>query len=355
MSRRRTRNTRMTPARQRKKQFFAEVNARGGRQRLQKFSMYCGLFLRFSLVTALVCGVYFGVTRGWSSLFWQNPDYALQDITVKNSGSALTRDQVIAASGVQVGKNILSYTLSDIEAAVRKLPQVGTRPEDVTVNRYLPNRLEIHIVERKPVAWVVTKATPDYLTNPNAYLVDAEGAWFRPKQVLHEYETLPVISGVVTDNLQPDQVIRSAELLAALELIEKNIKTPRFQARMIDISRGYCMIVKDQSGALITFGLDDLDGQLARLDQARDAEKNLSQQIATVNVMLERNIPITWVPPLPPEETDFPPKPVDTAKPTTKDLKAKQQKKPEPKKVPAKEPKKPNPDSGLYKPFLLRA
>lgn len=351
MTRRRTRNTRMTPAKQRKKQFFAEVNARGGRQRWAKFSMYCGLCLRFTLVTALVLGVYFGITRGWSSLFWQNPDYALQDITVKNQGSALTRDQVIAASGVELGKNILSYTLSDIEAAVRKLPQVGTRPEDVTVNRYLPNRLEIHIVERKPVAWVVTKATPDYLTNPNAYLVDAEGAWFRPKQVLHEYETLPVISGVVTDNLQPSQIIRSAELLAALALIQKN----EIPARSIDVSKGYCMIVKDQNGALITFGLDELDSQLARLKQARDAEKNLSQQIATVNVMLERNIPITWVPPLPPEETDFPPKPVDTAKPTSKDLKVKQQKKPEPKKVPAKEPKKPNPDSGLYKPFLLRA
>lgn len=352
MSRRRTRNTRMTPARQRKKQFFAEVNARGGRQRLQKFSMYCGLFLRFTLVTSLVVGVYFGVTRGWNSLFWRNPDYALEDIIVKNPGSALTRDQVIAASGVTMGENILSYDLSKIEAAVRTLPQVGARPEDVTVNRYLPNRLEIHIVERKPVAWVVTKAMPDYLSSSNAYLVDADAAWFRPKQVLHEYETLPVISGVVTDNLQPGEAIRSSELMAALALIQKN----EIPVRSIDVSKGYCMIVKDQNGTLITFGLDDLQSQLARLKQARDAEKELSQQIATVNVMLARNIPITWVPPLPPEETDFPPKPVETAKPTTKDLKAKQQpKKPEPKKVPVKEPKKPNPDSGLYKPFLLRA
>lgn len=351
MSRRRTRNTRMTPAHQRNKQLFAEVNARGGRQRWEKFSMWCGLFLRFSVVSALVCGVYFGITRGWDSLFWRNPDYALQDVTVKNPGSALTRDQVIAASGVKVGQNILSYNLSEIEAAVRRLPQVGNRPEDVTVNRYLPNRLEIHIVERKPVAWVVTKATADYLSNPNAYLVDADAAWFRPKQVLHEYETLPVISGVVTDNLQPGEAIRSSELMAALALIQKN----RIPARSIDVSKGYCMVVKDQNGALITFGLDDLESQLERLQQARDAEKNLSQEIATVNVMLSRNIPITWVPPLPPEETDFPPKPVDSVKPTTKDLKAKQQKKPEPRKEPKKEPKKANPDSGLYKPFLLRA
>ncbi len=317
--------------------------------------MCCGLALRFSFAAALVIGVYFGAIKGWKTLFWQNPDYALRDIVVKNVGAALTRDQVIAASGVEIGKNILSYNLSDIESAVRKLPQVGNRPEDVTVNRYLPNRLEIHIVERKPVAWVVTKATENYLSNPNAYLVDADANWFRPKQVLHDYETLPVIAGVVTDNLQPGEAIRSAELMAALGLIQKNTEHPRFRAQSIDISKGYCMCVRDQNGALITFGLDDLEGQLARLDQAQEAEKNLSQQIATVNVMLARNIPITWVPPVPPEDVDFPPKQNDVAKPTTKELKAKQAKKPEPKKELRKEPKKSNPDSGLYKPFLLRA
>lgn len=347
MSRRSTRNTRMTPARKRKKQFFAEVNARGGRERWAKFSKWIGLFMRTAIMVALVVGAYFAITRGWETLFWRNPDYALKEVTVRNDGTSLTREQIIAASGVKPGQNILSYSLPEIEESLRKLPQVDGKP---VVQRSLPNRMEIWIKERKPVAWITQKETDQHLVNPKSYLVDKDGAWFRPKQVLHEYRTLPVIVGVQTDNLEPKKPVHSMEMMLALELIKRN-----FQARSFDITKGYCVDVKDQNGTLITFGLDDLEGQLARLEQVREVERKLSQQVATVNLMLSRNIPIKWVPPVPPEDADFPPKPVDTAKPTTKDLKAKQVKKPEPKKELKKEPKKPNPDSSLYKPFLLRA
>jgi cell division protein FtsQ len=349
MSRRRTRNTRMTPARQRKKQFFAEVNARGGRERWQKLGMCCGLFLRFALVTALIYGAYFGVTRGWSSLFWKNPDYSVRDVKIHSDGSAVTREQILSASGIKLGQNILSYRLPDVQKAVSELPQI----QKVKVLRYLPNKLEIWVEERKPVAWITSKQGDDYLNSQTSYLVDMEGNWFRPKQVIHQYETLPVIHGVMTDNLQAGQVIRNAELLAALELIDKNKKGSKFQPKSLDVSKGYCVIVTDRNGTVITFGLDDLDGQFARLDAAREAERNLSQQIATVNLMLSRNVPITWVPPQPPEETDFPPKPVEVVKPTSKDLKPKTTKKPEPKKPePKREPKKTAPDKELYKPFL---
>jgi hypothetical protein len=189
---------------------------------------------------------------------------------------------------------------------------------------------------------------------------------------LHQYETLPVIVGVQTENLSPKLAVMSAELKAALELISKSTKLPDkegepetvpFQARMLDITKGYCVVLKDHNGTQITFGLDDIDGQLERLKIARKTERELSQQMATVNLMLARNIPITWVPPVQPEDSDFPPKPAENPKPTTKDLKQKVAKKPEGKaadpkkdtKELKKEPKKSNPDNGIYKPFLLRA
>lgn len=356
MSRRRTRNTRMTPARQRKKELFAEVNARGGRERWSRLGIWVGRLLRCSVAMGLIYGIYVGATLGYKNLFWENPDYALKDVSVKTDGSSLTREQVIATAGLKFGKNILSYSLPDLKEALRKLPQV----EVAEVRRYLPNRMEIRIKERKPVAWVTASAADDVRTNQKSYLVDSQGEWFRPRLVVHEFETLPVITGVVTDNLQPREAIRSEELMAALELIEKNTKSPRFQVRTIDISKGYCVIVKSQDGMEITFGLSDIDAQLAKLDEVRKLERSLSQQVASTNLIPSRNIPIRWVPPLPPEDADFPPKPVETAKPATKDLKTKPVvKKPEPKKEskpePKKEPKKSNPDNGLYKPFLMRA
>ncbi len=348
MSRRRTQNTRMTPARQRRGALYAEVNARGGRERWSRFGKWVGLLLRCTIMAGAICGIYYGATAGFKSLFWENPDYALKDVSVKMEGSSLTRDQVIAAAGLQFGKNILSYSLPQMKDALNKLPQV----EFAEIRRYLPNRLEIRIKERKPVAWVTANVTDDFRTNPKSYLVDSQGAWFRPKKIIHEFETLPVIAGVITENLQPRQAIRSEELMVAIELIEKNTKSPRFQARTLDISKGYCIIVKGQDGMEITFGLADIDAQLVRLDKVREAERALSQQVAAVNLIPSRNVPIRWVPPLPPEDADFPPKPVEPVKPTTKEIKTKSvPKKPEPK----KEPKKSNPDNGLYKPFLMRA
>jgi cell division septal protein FtsQ len=351
MSRRRTSNTRMTSARQRKRQFFADVNARGGRERWQKTGKFCGLFLRFTLATALLCGVYFGVTKGWRALFWKNSDYSLRAvlITKEGGGVALTNEQIFAASGIALGQNILSYSLPDIQKAVAQLPQV----QKVKVLRSLPNRMEIRVEERRPVAWITTRKEDDHLTSESSYLVDADANWFRPKEVLHEYKILPVIYGVVTDDLQAGQVIRNAEILATLDLIQKNTKAAKFQARSFDVTKGYCIVARDQNGTQMTFALDDIERQFESLDKARQLEQNFSQQISTVNLMLTRNIPITWVPPQPPEETEFPPRPVEVAKPTTKDLKARQAKKPEPKKIePKKEPKRPNPDQGLYKPFL---
>ena len=53
----------MTPARQRKKQFFAEVNARGGRERWNRFAMWIGRLLRIAFVLAL-CSNALALTGG---------------------------------------------------------------------------------------------------------------------------------------------------------------------------------------------------------------------------------------------------------------------------------------------------
>jgi hypothetical protein len=74
----------------------------------------------------------------------------------------------------------------------------------------------------------------------------------------------------------------------------------------MDISKGYCVIVTDQRGTKITFGLDDLPGQLARLSEVqKEAAQKIGQDLATVNVMVARNIPVTFMPqPVPEADVD---------------------------------------------------
>jgi hypothetical protein len=85
---------------------------------------------------------------------------------------------------------------------------------------------------------------------------------------------------------------------AALELVRLTGENPaRYQVRSIDVSKGYCMIVSDERHAKITFPLGDIAAQLDRL-ALLFANVDLSKrEIQTVNLLVERNVPVTFVPP----------------------------------------------------------
>jgi hypothetical protein len=100
---------------------------------------------------------------------------------------------------------------------------------------------------------------------------------------------------------------------AALELVRLNADNTRFQARNIDLSKGYCLVVTDQRRAKITFGLDKIENQLFRLNRYLDRAAADKKEIQTVNLVVERNVPVTFYEP----EPEWTP-PVDAAAPAPK-------------------------------------
>jgi hypothetical protein len=68
----------------------------------------------------------------------------------------------------------------------------------------------------------------------------------------------------------------------------------RFQIREIDLSKGYCLVVTDKNHSKVTFGFDDLDLQLRRLEQFLVYSDDAHREIATVNLLVQRNIPVTF-------------------------------------------------------------
>jgi hypothetical protein len=73
----------------------------------------------------------------------------------------------------------------------------------------------------------------------------------------------------------------------------------RFQIREIDVSKGYCLLVTDKNHSRVTFGFDDLDTQLRRLEQFLVYSDDTKQELATVNLLVQRNIPVTFGKPPP--------------------------------------------------------
>lgn len=67
-----------------------------------------------------------------------------------NNNDALSKEEVISYSGIQIGENIFKIKLSETRDKIIKSPLV----KDVTIKRKLPNKLLIDVIERKKLAAV---------------------------------------------------------------------------------------------------------------------------------------------------------------------------------------------------------
>ena len=349
MKRRRPRNKRLTSDKDHRKKYFVEgVVKRGSNETWIAIRSSLSRFVKVILLAALAGGLYYGATQGWRKLFWKNPDYALSEIHFITDGS-LTREQACVTAKLKTGENIMSYSRGAIRDALQALPQV----ESAEVTRYLPNRIEIAVRERKPTAWLASAPDDKSGAAEPTHLLDARGMVFQPKHIPHEFRTLPTIGGVQTEDLEPGKPIRKAEVVAALELLKRTRETGVFKVVSIDVSKAYCLVATDHKRAQLTFGLDDIAEQLDRLSAVRGEATLIGQEIQTVNLIPKRNIPVTFMQPTQQEIDDGePPPPVARviAKPKA-DAPAKDKARPAGKRSEPSKKETPAKDGGLLKRF----
>jgi cell division septal protein FtsQ len=195
---------------------------------------------------------------------------------------------------VRDGENIFHVDLARVHDKLQELPQV----DDVQVVRKLPNEVDIRVTERKPIAWITSEKTiADPFSSDAAFLIDARGVLMKEKKLLPEYLGLPLITGCTSESLAAGKIVESAEAKAALELLRMSARSfmqTRFQVREIDVSRGYCLLVTDKNRTQVTFGFENLDRQLQRLEQFLVYCDDSKQELATVNLLVQRNIPVTF-------------------------------------------------------------
>jgi hypothetical protein len=110
-----------------------------------------------------------------------------------------------------------------------------------------------------------------------------------------------MITGCSSEALVPGKAIESFEAKAALELLRlttTSLMQTRFQIREVDVSKGYCLVVTDKNHTEVMFGFEHLDIQMQRLEQFLVYSDDSHRQIETVNLLVARNIPITFARPV---------------------------------------------------------
>ncbi len=284
---------RASNTRQRRQQHLLDVKVRSHKATQYRNKRILVITSKILLAFLVVGGLVYGARFGAKRLFFDNPDYRLSKIEVRTDGT-LQRDQILRTAELVEGENIFSVNLARVHDQLQALPQA----EDVQVTRNLPGEINIVITERKPVAWITSgKELADPFTSDESFLVDARGALMREKKLLPEYLGLPVITGAANETLSAGKRIESFEVKAALELLRLSMGSfmqTRFQVRAIDASKGYCLVVTDKNRTRVTFGFDNLEDQLRRLEQFLVWADDSGREIETLNLLVERNIPVTF-------------------------------------------------------------
>jgi cell division septal protein FtsQ len=292
----RTRNRRLSNVRQRRQQHLLDVRVRSRRATQHRIRGAMGVLWKAVLLVVLCGAGYAGAREAAKRLFFQNPDYQVKTIELQTDGT-LQREQVLKAADLHEGTNVFSVNLARVHDRIQQLPQA----DEVEVVRKLPGEIDIRIVERKPVAWITSETEiNDPFASDAAFLVGARGVLMKQKKLLPEYLGLPLIVGCSSESLEAGKTLESPEAKTALELLrltESSFLQTRFQIREIDISKNYCLLVTDKNHSRVMFGLNDLEEQLRRLQVFLDYCDNTKQELETLNLVAQRNIPVTFTSP----------------------------------------------------------
>jgi len=292
----RPRNQRVSNVRQRRQQHLLDVKVRSQKATQHRNRRVLVIASKILLAGVVCTGIYIGGRAGVRRFLFDNPDYRLTKIEVRSDGT-LQRDQVINAAGLVEGENIFHVNLAKTHDMLQQLPQV----DDVQIVRKMPNEIDIQITERKPIAWITSgKEIEDVFSSDTAFLVDARGVLMKEKKLLPEYLGLPLITGCSSEPLEAGKAVESFEAKAALDLLRLSTRSfmqTRFQVRDIDVSKGYCLIVTDKNHTRVTFAFDNLEAQLQRLEQFLVWSDDSKRELSTVNLLVQRNIPVTFTQP----------------------------------------------------------
>lgn len=223
--------------------------------------------------------------------FVESDHFTISRVEVETNGR-LERAQVLAATGVREGGNLLKLNLQQIEAGALALPQVET----VRVERILPDGLKISLRERVPVAWIsCLPAKWRARTATSGLLVDRDGRLFRCESLAPELLGLTIIDLTEGSGLQPGGELPQGPAHAALKLAtslaESNDTTlPRLV--QIAVRNGYALEVALENGENAWLSPEEPLADFHRLVDIIEHFRRRDQSLTFANLLPRKNIAI---------------------------------------------------------------
>ncbi|MFY9140410.1 MAG: FtsQ-type POTRA domain-containing protein [Thermacetogeniaceae bacterium] len=183
------------------------------------------------------------ITSGVLALYYftQSPFFALQEIEVKGN-KQLPQDEIVQKSGLSLGINYFDIDTGLVAKRLSSIPVIAS----VEVNKNLPNRMEIVVKEREPLAL--------YCSQEGFAVIDGQGYCIEKNVVFNDYD-LPIITGLSPDILQPGEKVSNKECLqSVLAVLGEDVQQLISE---IDLAQENSLIAYTRQGIPLLLGTPD--------------------------------------------------------------------------------------------------
>lgn len=210
--------------------------------------------VRAALGGALLISVSLGLGYGLYRYALSTPRFAVSEILVEGT-RRLSREDVLGAAGIVPGANIFQVDAAEAERTLAATPWV----ESVKVERRLPGRVRIRLVEREPVALASLGG--------KLLLVSEDGTPFKELGA-GDPADFPLVTGLSLAELGRDRRAELGRLAEALGLLDEYDQLPlgrALPAEEVHLSDpGDVVLVVGSEGASLHLGPPPFKGKLAR-------------------------------------------------------------------------------------------
>ncbi len=285
-----------------KREHVLEVKLRSSQVRAARMRFVTGLM-------AVFLTIFFGLLITWrggewilNRLVYQNDAFAIRNIDIRTDG-VIAPEQLRRWAGIKAKDNLLALDLARVKRDLELVPLI----ESASVERVLPTTLRVRVTEREPVAQVYTLQRKVDGTGyvPMVYHLDAAGyvmlppdSRIRSDAVPPSVDALPTITGVNAAELQPGRKVDSAQIMAALDLLQQFDASPMVgvaDIKYIDISRPEVLRVGTSQNTEIIFSPDKMGWQLQRWRTVYDYSLRMGKAVAGLDLSVTNNLPARLV------------------------------------------------------------
>ncbi|MDR9757383.1 MAG: cell division protein FtsQ/DivIB [Thermacetogeniaceae bacterium] len=173
--------------------------------------------------------------------FTQSPFFALKEIEVKGN-KKLPQTEIVQKSGLSLGINYFDIDTGLVAKRLSSIPVIAS----VEVNKKLPNRMEIVVEEREPLAL--------YCTQDSFAVIDGQGYCIEKNVSIHDYD-LPIITGLIPDLLRPGEKVSDKECLqSVLAVLGEDVQQLISE---IDLAQENSLIAYTRQGIPLLLGTPD--------------------------------------------------------------------------------------------------